>query len=168
MVASCQPGFPDPRLPSRRLFSESLGWGSGLSCLYHSHSVATGFCCHDTDIGNRVLSKHKPPDSTGWQRLEGRSAGLHPTSPALLYCWGQGIPWKEWAPALCAEHTGTGCLGPHSLNTLRGTRGRCSELQIYASGPPSFKTSSSYKHHPFCLFSRKEEALPASPGEHHS
>jgi hypothetical protein len=27
VVAPCQPGFPDPRLPSRRLFSESLGWG---------------------------------------------------------------------------------------------------------------------------------------------
>lgn len=28
VVASCQPGFPDPKLPSRRLFSESLGWGA--------------------------------------------------------------------------------------------------------------------------------------------
>lgn len=27
VVASCQPGFPDPKLPSRRLFSESLGRG---------------------------------------------------------------------------------------------------------------------------------------------
>lgn len=45
VVAPCQLGFPDPRLPSGRLFSESLGWGSGLSCLYHSHSVALGLCC---------------------------------------------------------------------------------------------------------------------------
>lgn len=73
VVASCQQGFPDPKLPSRRLFSESLGWGSGPSCLCHSHSVAPGLCSQVLliqdirDGGLSTYSSPAPTEGQGWR-----------------------------------------------------------------------------------------------------
>lgn len=94
VVASCQPGFPDPKLPSRRLFSESLGWGSGLSCLYHSYSVALGLCCQVLlKPGHQGQSAvHTQFTRSGRQRRGGQKHGFYLASCALLYCWGQRGP----------------------------------------------------------------------------